>query len=164
MLCLLHKVSGRAYFLWKSGGKNCTPGIDRDLALQKMEAGLQGDKQAFIYHALDHYFCPVGYEITPNRGFEAYEPLDRIKVEDAQHWIIIAEPAKPYPFFTVRKWTDIAQDIELPYPQYMNIRKMDEGVKEYKNVYDDTASQHCIMAFERVQKPIKPTKESNKYK
>lgn len=34
--------------------------------------------------------------------------------------------------FTVRKWVDIAKDIELKYPEYMNIRKMDEGVKKYK--------------------------------
>lgn len=107
-LCRLHKVSGRAYYLWKQSGKNSTPGVDREVALQKLEAGLQGDKQAFVYHAYDHYFCPVGYEITPNRGCEAYEPLENINKTDAVHWIIIAEPAKPYQFFTVRKWVDIA--------------------------------------------------------
>jgi hypothetical protein len=29
-------------------------------------------------------------------------------MELAEHWMIIAEPAKPFPFFTVRKWKDIA--------------------------------------------------------
>lgn len=75
----------------------------------------------------------MGYEVTPNRGFEAYEPIERINIDDAIDWIIIGETAKPYPFFTVRKWTDIADDIELEYPKYMNIRKMEEGIKEYKN-------------------------------
>jgi len=28
-LCRLHKVKGRAYYLWKVWGKNSTPGIDR---------------------------------------------------------------------------------------------------------------------------------------
>ena len=29
-------------------------------------------------------------------------------MEAAETWIIIAEPAKPHPFFTVRKWKDVA--------------------------------------------------------
>lgn len=54
-------------------------------------------------------------------------------MNNAVPWIIIAEPAKPHPFFTVRKWSDISTDIEMKCPQYMNIRKMDEGIKEFKH-------------------------------
>jgi hypothetical protein len=78
------------------------------VALQKLKQGLQGDRCAYVYHAYDHYFCPVGYEITPNRGFEAYQSQENINMETAETWIIVAEPAKPHPFFTVRKWKDIA--------------------------------------------------------
>jgi hypothetical protein len=76
------------------------------VALEKLKSGLQTDKFAYIYHAFDHYFCPVGYEVTPNKGFEAYSA--EVDMEAAQTWLIIAEPAKPHPFFTVRKWTDVA--------------------------------------------------------
>jgi len=34
--------------------------------------------------------------------------LEDINQEAAETWIIIGEPAKPYPFFTVRKWKDMA--------------------------------------------------------
>lgn len=36
-LCRLHKVKGRAYYLWKVWGKSNTPGIDRDVALSKIK-------------------------------------------------------------------------------------------------------------------------------
>ncbi|CAD8142554.1 unnamed protein product [Paramecium pentaurelia] len=158
-LCRLHKVQGRAYFLWKNEGDFATPGVDRDVALQKLTAGLKTDKVSFIYHAYDHYFCPIGYECTPNKQVEAF--VDEIDYNDCQYWIIIAEPAKPYPMFTVRKWVDIAQDLELKYPQYMNIRKMDEGIKNYK--YEKGVSQHCIMAFERIDpKPKKIIEKKEK--
>ena len=36
----------------------------------------------------------------------------------------------------------------MEYPKYMNIRKMEEGIKEYKN--PDGYNLHCILVFERV--------------
>lgn len=27
----------------------------------------------FIYHAYDHYFCPIGFEETPGKAIEAYK-------------------------------------------------------------------------------------------
>lgn len=30
----------------------------------------------FIYHAHDHYFCPMGYEIVPRRPPDAYKKLE----------------------------------------------------------------------------------------
>ena len=80
-LCRIYKVKGRSYYLWKVAGKNSTPGIDRSVALEKLKAGLQTDRCSYIYHAYDHYFCPVGYEITPNKGYEAYQPIQNIDVE-----------------------------------------------------------------------------------
>ncbi|CAD8165840.1 unnamed protein product [Paramecium pentaurelia] len=158
-LCRLQKVQGRAYFLWKNEGDFSTPGVDRDVALQKLTSGLKTDKISFIYHAYDHYFCPIGFECTPNKQVEAF--VDEIDYNDCQYWIIIAEPAKPYPMFTVRKWVDIAQDLELKYPQYINIRKMNEGIKNYK--YEKGVSQHCIMAFERIDpKPKKVIEKKEK--
>ncbi|CAK73367.1 unnamed protein product (macronuclear) [Paramecium tetraurelia] len=158
-LCRLQKVQGRAYFLWKNEGDFSTPGVDRDVALSKLTSGLKSDKISYIYHAYNHYFCPIGFECTPNKQVEAF--ADEIDQNDCQYWIIIAEPAKPYPMFTVRKWVDIAQDLELKYPQYMKIRKMNEGIKRYKN--EKGVSQHCIMAFERIDpKPKKMIEKKEK--
>lgn len=30
----------------------------------------------FIYHANDHYFCPMGYEIVPRQPPDAYKKLE----------------------------------------------------------------------------------------
>lgn len=107
-LCRMYKVQGRAYYMWRTQGETKTVGVDRQLALEKLEAGLRTDKTSFIYHCYDHYFAPIGYEITPWFGPEAYLPYEDINQDKAVHWIIIGEPAKPHPFFTVRKWDDIA--------------------------------------------------------
>ena len=37
--------------MWKVNGKDKTAGIDREVALQKMEACLRTDKFSYIYHA-----------------------------------------------------------------------------------------------------------------
>ena len=50
---------------WKVSGQGKTPGIDRDIALKELCEGLRDDKMSFIYHAHDHYFCPMGYDMTP---------------------------------------------------------------------------------------------------
>lgn len=39
-LCRLFKVQGRAYFLWKNEGDFSTPGVDRELAFEKLKQGL----------------------------------------------------------------------------------------------------------------------------
>ena len=37
--------------MWKEFGKDKTSGIDREVALQKMETGLRNEKISYIYHA-----------------------------------------------------------------------------------------------------------------
>lgn len=82
--------------MFKPSPPAATTHIDADLALHKLKEGLKSDRVGYIYHSYDHYFCPIGYEITPNRGFEAYKSIEEIDMDSAHHWIIIGEVAKPY--------------------------------------------------------------------
>ena len=50
--------------LWKIWGDDKTPGVDEDYAKNKLIEGLKSENTTFIYHAYDHYFCPIGFEIT----------------------------------------------------------------------------------------------------
>lgn len=66
------KVRGRAYFLYKTQGKNKTYGTSQEEALVSLKRGLQDPTTAFIYHCQNHYFCPMGFEDTPIKCTEAY--------------------------------------------------------------------------------------------
>lgn len=66
------KVRGRAYFLYKTHGKNKTYGTSPEEALGGLKRGLTDPSTAFIYHCQNHYFCPMGFEDTPVKCTEAY--------------------------------------------------------------------------------------------
>lgn len=53
--------------LWKAKGEGNTPNVDSDYALEKIIEGLKSENTCFIYHAFDHYFCPIGFEICANK-------------------------------------------------------------------------------------------------
>jgi len=50
--------------MWKHSGESKTPGVDADVAFDKLKEGLRSENNGFIYHAHDHYFCPMGYDLT----------------------------------------------------------------------------------------------------
>lgn len=64
LLCKIYKVEGRAFIMWKNSGESRTAGVDEELALEKLKTGLMSENNGFIYHAHDHYFCPMGFELT----------------------------------------------------------------------------------------------------
>ena len=51
----LHHLSGRLR----------TRTMTDENALKQLKAGLIDESIGFIYHCLNHYFCPIGYEDTP---------------------------------------------------------------------------------------------------
>ncbi|KAL4485834.1 hypothetical protein ABPG72_012374 [Tetrahymena utriculariae] len=159
LLCKYFKVDGTAYIFWKMCGDNRTPGIDEKEALDRLEEGLRNENMTFIYHAHDHYFCPVGYEIVPRRPPDAYKKLEDIDPNEVDHWIFIGEPSKRYPAFHIRLWSEIAKDISLGNPQYYDIRHPEKGIMERKGEYFKTTkagtSIHCIMAFQKIIKKKK---------
>lgn len=90
-------------------GKAITHDIDRHKALDLLCSGLKSANKAYIYHCWNHYMCPVGYELTPTHPYDAYSTTNESLTEP---WIIIGEVSKCYPVFHVKKWQDIATDIE----------------------------------------------------
>lgn len=88
--------------------------------------GLKSDNKAYIYHCWNHYFCPIGYENTPIHAIDAYKMNEEIS--QFESWIIIGEVSKCYPAFHVKKWEEIATDINCAFPKFFNIRKSELGV------------------------------------
>ena len=43
------------------------------MALDSLKEGLRDPSTAFVYHCLNHYFCPVGYEEIPKNATDAYK-------------------------------------------------------------------------------------------
>lgn len=122
-----------ARILWKAKGKSTTPEVDAESARRLLIKGLRDTGKAYIYHCWNHYFCPVGFELTPNNPYDAYkkqEGDDLLDPSKFETWIIIGEVSKCYPTFHVKKWADITTDIESGFPQFFNIRKCELGVQE----------------------------------
>lgn len=85
------------------------------------------DNTAYIYHAYDHYFCPIGFEETPTKAVDCYKSKKEIQSKNLESWILIGETAKNYPCFHIRKWAEISKDISLDGPNYYNIREPQKG-------------------------------------
>ncbi|EGR29601.1 immunoglobulin-like variable motif protein, putative [Ichthyophthirius multifiliis] len=162
LICKHFQVDGTAFIFWKLCGDNATNGVDEKEALSRLEEGLRNENMTFIYHAHDHYFCPVGYEICPQRPVDAYNKLDEINQNELDHWIFIGEPSKRYPAFHIKLWSEIVKDISTGNPYYYNIRHPEKGIMERKGEIYKTkkagTSINCIMAFQKFIKKSKKVK------
>ena len=58
--------------MFKPVGRNKTVGVTNEMALDKLKEGLRSKNTSFIYHCYNHYFCPIGYEDTPEDPLDAY--------------------------------------------------------------------------------------------
>ena len=97
--------------------------------------------------------CPVGFERTPTKAYDAYSKTKDICEFDS--WIIIGEVSKCYPVFHVKKWDDVATDIECAFPRFFNIRKSELGVqmktsKAFTEGGKVGGNLHCLIEFESV--------------
>jgi hypothetical protein len=126
LLNRFYNVKGKAQVCWKVHGNSKTPGIDSDQAMTNLIDGLRNEKKGYIYHCWNHYFCPIGFEQTPSKAYQAYSQMKDIAELDT--WIIIGEVSKCYPVFHVKKWEDVATDISCAFPKYFNIRKTELGI------------------------------------
>ena len=77
-------VKGTSSTYLKFYGKN-----KMEQNVQKFEKDLRRDDIAFIYHCYNHYFCPIGYEITPEDPAFAFSTLEEVSQSPTEHWIII---------------------------------------------------------------------------
>ena len=68
-------MRGQAYYLYKPKGKCRTVGLTGKEALLRLKEGLHNPRVAFVYHSYNHYFCPIGYDDSPNKAVDAYRYL-----------------------------------------------------------------------------------------
>ncbi|XP_069103427.1 uncharacterized protein [Argopecten irradians] len=140
------KVRGQSYFTYKPHGKDKTFGMTSDMALQAIKKGLQDPNTTYIYHCQNHYFCPIGFEDTPLKAEEAYSgPLAQ---EDMETHILIGDCAIKHPSIHCKKWEDISTDLNCVNPEYLNIRRLEEGLQKRK-AKKPGGNLHCIMAFRK---------------
>lgn len=89
-------------------------------------------KTCFIYHAHDHYFCPVGYEIIPKGDYNEFEDCSSDLIGDSDMWMLIGEPSKCFPIFHTANWKEVQMDLTTYFPNTYNIRRKQHGVRKYK--------------------------------
>ena len=152
-LCLHFEVQGSAQIFWKMHGKSRTVGVDGDQAFENLAQGLKSATQAFVYHCYNHYFCPIGFEVSPIVPTDAYKPLAQISPSEVDRYVIIGEPSKSYASLQVKKWDDIVKDISSQNPQYFNIRKPELGVQErtgqeFRSGKKLGGNIHCLLVFQ----------------
>jgi len=137
-------VSGSAYIFFKMCGKHKTSNSTEE-ALEELISGLQDDRKAFIYHCYNHYFCPIGFDLTPNNSSDAYRTTS-----DVTPWIAIGETSRKYSPIQFRLWSDIVLDISTGNPKYFNIRKPELGIQDkvdpiYTRGKKVGNNLHCIL-------------------
>ena len=136
-------------------GKNRTEGKSKEEAFSELKEGLKNKNKAYIYHCFNHYMCPIGFELAPLMGFDAYKPIEDINPNDLDAFLIIGEASKAYPIFHVIKWNDVALDIDQQNPNYFNIRKPQMGIQAKTSeslVSGNKLGQnlHCLIEFESI--------------
>ena len=67
MLCRIYGGSGRSYMFYKTNSPRSEYQTEESARKGLIEGLNSKGKVSFIYHAHDHYFCPVGYEYMPTK-------------------------------------------------------------------------------------------------
>jgi len=139
-------VRGEAYYLYKPKGKSRTIGLSGEEALRRLKKGLHDPQTAFIYHSYNHYFCPIGYDDSPNKAVDAYR--SQLYEDEVETWILIGDTSCKHPSIHCKRWSDIDTDLNNESPFYLNIRQLHEGIKQ-RNTKKTGGNLHCIMAFQK---------------
>ena len=119
------RTKGRTRICYKLHGKDQTHGISEEEGCLNLKRGLQSENKAYIYHCWNHYFCPIGFEDTPTKPYQAYSA----ELSEWDTWIMIGEVSKCYPPMHVVRWRDIHEDINQAFPNFINVRKLSLGVQ-----------------------------------
>ena len=125
-MCCHYGVCGQAYYLYKPVGKGKTFGLKPELALQRLKDGLRDPSIAFVYHCLNHYFCPIGYEDVPKMAPDAYKYV--------HYWILNSDGnvfvAGQYSLMII---------LYKPFNFYLNCR--------YHNRCDGSTTNECVLTY-----------------
>lgn len=139
-------VRGRGFYLYKPHGKNRTAGTTSQDALAQLKNGLRGTDVAYIYHCLNHYFCPIGFEDAPRHaGFAYRECPDRDEVDT---WILIGDTSRKHPSMHCKRWEDISADLNKQNPDFLDVRRLWRGPQQRRSK-KKSGNLHCIMGFKR---------------
>jgi hypothetical protein len=65
LLCRIFGGSGRSYLFYKTNSDRSVHKTEESAKKALIDGLNTNGKTCFIYHAYDHYFCPVGYEYVP---------------------------------------------------------------------------------------------------
>jgi len=137
-------VFGYASFFYKPVGKEKTS-ISESEAKESFKTLLKSKNNAFIYHCHNHYCCPIGFELEPVEPSQIFEANQTEFVE----WILVADTSKKYPCFHCVKWEDMNKDLNMKYPEYLNIRQLDKGVQMLDKNKKAGGNIHCLMIFKK---------------
>ncbi|CAH1780997.1 unnamed protein product [Owenia fusiformis] len=139
-------VQGTSCFFYKLNGENKTFDLSSHDALLKLKKCLKEKDMSFIYHAENHYFCPIGFEDMAVNEIDAYKgELDQ---SDVETWILIGDSKKNHPCIHCIRWEDIITDLKNVHPDYIDVRRLWKGALKH-NTEKPEDNDHCIMAFRR---------------
>eukprot|EP00357_Protocruzia_adherens_P028155 CAMPEP_0114976666 /NCGR_PEP_ID=MMETSP0216-20121206/2801_1 /TAXON_ID=223996 /ORGANISM="Protocruzia adherens, Strain Boccale" /LENGTH=355 /DNA_ID=CAMNT_0002337623 /DNA_START=72 /DNA_END=1136 /DNA_ORIENTATION=+ len=80
-------VKGNAKIMYKPSGKHAkTRGVSSKEALRMLMSGLRGTKKSYVYHCFNHYFSPIGFEVTPIQPSDAYKDPEDVPLKEAEVW------------------------------------------------------------------------------
>jgi len=119
--------TGTCGFFLKLLGDDATHAdTERDLegACARLLHGLRTSTEAFVYHCHNHYFLPIGYELTPN----SVEHVEDSCQQNHTVWIAIGDTSRAHPPVHFKRWTDILLDLRTIAPNVFDIRREHLGV------------------------------------
>lgn len=92
--------------------------------------------------------CPVGYEEVPIEKHNVFKK-DLEHGKDTESWLVMADQSKCQPTFTSLRWSDVMRDLTTEHPDYLNVRKLYQGIqqKENQEPHKKGKNCHCIMEF-----------------
>ncbi len=172
-------VKGHSSYFWKVHAPSQTFGMTKQKAKKLLKEGLKDKNVAFIYHCHNHYMTPIGFEDSPLNAEYAYAdvPEDELQEEEAKlinesvmdndaaedadvvntkgvrTWILVGDSSKTNKSIHCIKFDDIAKDLSLESPNYLNIRHLEYGVMQRKT--KSSGNINCIMAFHKDGDAIK---------
>jgi hypothetical protein len=138
-------VTGKAYYLWKSHGRGRTVGLSDEKAEALMKATLRNPSMAVIYHCHNHYMVPIGYQEQPIAQTDAFQPT--LSPSEVTTHLIIGEVSRGiHTSLHVKKFSDVALDLNCQSPQHFNIRHTEKGIIT-RNTKRTGGNLHCMLAF-----------------
>lgn len=138
-------TTGKASYHWKLHGVGRTVGITPDAARGALWDALRDPCAAVVYHCHNHYMVPIGFTEKPRARVDVYAPsLPPSAVEPS---VIIAEVSGTKNVFHVKKWDDVATDIDCQAPYWFNIREAEAGVRKREKCRRPGGNLHCFLLF-----------------